>query len=82
MSVSHVVSVTGGSRYKFEFAIYNGEYVDKGVLSFAFYIDDNSFTSLRTNETLVYFLNSTSELFGEYNLQNILIRVGGGETKV
>ena len=57
MRVSQVVNFSGATRYKIEFAILNGYYVDHGVLSFAFYIDDVNFNSDRIGESLRFFLN-------------------------
>lgn len=49
MKATHVVNFNEGPRYILQFNIYNGEYIDGGVLSFAFYIEDNNFTSLKNN---------------------------------
>lgn len=49
MRVSQVVNFNGATRFKMEFAILNGYYVDRGVLSFAFYLDDVNFLSDRAN---------------------------------
>lgn len=62
MRTSHVVSFNGATRYKLEFNVFNGEYVDRGVLAFALYLDDANYVSARENETLRYYLNVTDSV--------------------
>ena len=47
MKVSHVVNFNGATRFKMEICIFNGKYVDKGILEFYFYLDDFNFVSMR-----------------------------------
>jgi len=47
MKVSHVVNFNDATRYKIEVCIFNGKYIDKGVLEFYFYLDDTNFASMR-----------------------------------
>ncbi len=82
MKASHVVNFNGGPRYVLQFNIFNGQYIDRGVLSFAFFIQDSNFASLKNNETIVYFLNSTSDILAQYNIQQIMNKVDGGQTKL
>lgn len=82
MKLSHAGSFNGLPRYRLDVCIFNGEYVDGGTLNFYFYLDDGTFSSLRENDTLVYFLNSSQGVSTDYELQEVLVRVSGGETQL